>query len=337
MNELDDYKEEIIEKIAVEYPALRNSRMSEFKQIFGGADTTIYGFDLVSDSKSTPLILRIYRPAFSDSAMREFRVLQNLHAEGIGVPRPYLCNENSDATGRAYIIMERIEGPLLSDELYASQSKPRFNQLLKSFAGNLVAIHSLDWTKAFTFLDRYDITENPHLFFTYELAGPKKKLADHRVDALSPVIDWMEANQTKLREPCLLHADYHAMNILVRNENELVTIDWGNAKLGDFRYDLGFAIMVLNSTGFDLKEKMVSLYELISGKKVKNIEYFMVLSSLWNLLRIYSCVFDHRITGENEETARLFTIEYRNYALNVIKTTQEITGVSMSELLEVLK
>ena len=50
MNELDDYKDEIIEKIAVEYPALRNSRMSEFKQIFGGTDTTIYGFDLVSDS-----------------------------------------------------------------------------------------------------------------------------------------------------------------------------------------------------------------------------------------------------------------------------------------------
>jgi aminoglycoside phosphotransferase (APT) family kinase protein len=337
MNELDNYKEEIIEKIAVEYPALKTSRMSEFKQIFGGADTTIYGFDLVSDSRSIPLILRIYRPAFSDSAMREFRVLQSLHAEGIGVPRPYLCNENSATTGRAYIIMERIEGPLLSDVLHASQSKPRFNQLLKSFVGNLVAIHSLDWTKAFTFLDRYDITENPHLFFTYELAEPKKKIVDHRVDALSPVIDWMETNQAKLREPCLLHADYHAMNILVRNENEFVTIDWGNAKLGDFRHDLGFAAMALNSMGFDLKEKLVSLYELISGKKVKNIEYFMVLSSLWNLLRIYSCVFDHRITAENEETARLFTIEYRNYALSVIKTTQQITGVSMSELIEVLE
>lgn len=337
MNELNDYKEEIIEKIAVEYPALKNSTMSEFKQIFGGADTTIYGFDLVSDSKTTPLILRIYRPAFSDSATREFRVLQNLHAEGIGVPRPYLCSANSDTTGSAYIIMERIEGPLLSDELYASQSKHRFNQLLKSFVGNLVAIHSLDWTKAFTFLDRYDITGNPHLFFTYELARPKKIIADHRVDALSPVIDWMEANQVELREPCLLHSDYHAMNNLVKHESEMVTIDWANAKLGDFRHDLGFAVIALNSMGFDLTEKLVSLYASISGKTVENLEYFMVLSGLWNLLRIYSCVFDHRITGENEVTANLFTNEYKPYALNIVRTTQETTGVSMDELLEVLK
>ena len=336
MNELDVYKEEIIEKIGVEHPALRNSRMSEFQQIFGGADTTIYGFDLISDSESIPLILRIYRPVFSGSAKKEFTVLQKLHAGGIGVPKPYLCVEKSDTTGRAYIIMERIEGPLLSDELTASQSTPRFDQLVESFARNLVAIHSLDWTKTLTFLDRYDITENPHLFLTYELGHPKKIIADHQVDALSPVIEWMEANPVELKESCLLHADYHAMNNLVRNENEMVTIDWANAKLGDFRYDLGFAVLALNSMGLDLGDKLVSLYESISGKKVMNLEYFMVLSSLWNLLRIYSCVFDYRITGENEVTANLFTSDYRPYSLNIVKTTQETTGVSMGELLDAL-
>jgi len=306
LNELDSYKEEIVEKIGVEYPALRNTRMSEFKQILGGADTTIYGFDLVSDSGSIPLILRIYRPIFSGSAMKEFSVLQKLHAEGIGVPKPYIYVEKSDATGRAYMVMERIEGPLLSDELAASQSTPRFDQLIESFVRNLVGIHSLDWTKTFTFLDRYDIRENPHLFLTYELAGPKKIIAEHQVDTLSPIIEWMEANSVELKEPCLLHADYHAMNNLVRNESEMVTIDWANAKLGDFRHDLGFAVLALNSMRLGLGDKLVSPYESISGKKVENLEYFMVLSSLWNLLRIYSCVFDHRITGENEFTENLF-------------------------------
>jgi len=337
MDELVAYKEEIIEKIAIEYPALRNSRMSEFKQIFGGADTTIYGFDLVSDSVSIPLILRIYRPVFSGSAKKEFSVLQKLHAGGISVPKPYLYVEKSDTTGRAYMVMERIEGPLLSDELAASRSTPRFDQLVESFVRNLVTIHSLDWTKTLTFLDRYDITENPHLFLTYELGHPKKIIADNQVDALSPVIEWMEDNPVELKEPCLLHADYHVMNNLVRNENEIVTIDWGNAKLGDLRYDLGFAVLALNSMGLDLDDKLVSLYESISGKKVENLEYFMVLSSLWNLLRIYSCVFDHRITGENEVTANLFTNEYKAYALNIVRTTQETTGAPMDELLEVLK
>ncbi|MHA1481047.1 MAG: phosphotransferase family protein [Candidatus Thorarchaeota archaeon] len=337
MNELNGYKDEILEQIAKEYPDLRKSRMSEFRQIFGGADTTIYGFDLISDSKSIPLILRIYRPNYSASAKWEYKIMQNLHAEGIQVPKPYLFNEESSTTGRAYFIMERIDGPLLSDELNASRSTPRFDQLLELFVGNLVAIHSVDWTKGFTFVDRYDIAENPHLFFTHELASPKRIIKDHGVDDLIPVIDWMETNQLDLGDPCLLHADYHAMNNLVRNSDEIITIDWANAKLGDCRYDLGFAVMALDSMGFDHREQLVSRYEEISGQKIQNLEYFMVLSALWNLLRIYSCAFDHGIMGESAETAKLFLNDYRPYAVKIVKTTQETTGVSLSKLLDVLE
>ncbi|MGY5865691.1 MAG: hypothetical protein RTV41_13895 [Candidatus Thorarchaeota archaeon] len=48
-------------------------------------------------------------------------------------------------------------------------------------------------------------------------------------------------------------------------------------------------------------------------------------------------MFDHKITGENDVTANLFTNEYRNYALNIVKTTQETTGISMDVLLEELR
>jgi len=337
MNELKGYKEEIIEQIGKEYPELGNSRMSEFKQIFGGADTTIYGFDLISDSKSIPLILRIYRPTFSESGKREFKVIQNLHARGVGVPKPYLFNEESSATGRAYVVMERIEGPLLSDELNAARSTPRFDQLLELFVRNLVSIHSVDWTEGLAFLDGFDITENPHLFFTYELATPKKKIKEHEVGDLLPVIEWMETNQVALGDPCLLHADYHGMNNLLRDDDSLATIDWGNGKLGDRRFDLGFAVMALNSMGFDLREQLVSLYESISGQKIQDLEYFMALSALWNLLRIYSSAFDHRIMNETEETANLFLNDYRNYAIKVVRTIQETTGVSLAKLLGVLE
>jgi len=337
MSELKGYKEEIFEQIANEYPDLGKSRINEFNQILGGADTTIYGFDLISDSKSIPLILRIYRPNYSASAKWEYTVMRNLHAEGIQVPRPYLFNEESSTTGRAYFVMERINGPLLSDELFASRSTPRFDQLLELFVRNLVAIHSVDWTKGFSFLDRYDIAENPHLFFKYELSSPMRIIKEHGVDDLIPVIDWMETNQLDLGAPCLLHADYHAMNNLVRNSDEIITIDWANAKLGDCRYDLGFAVMALDSMGFDQREQLVSLYEEISGQKIQHLEYFMVLSALWNLLRIYSCAFDHGIMGESEETANLFLNDYRPYAVKVVRTAQETTGVSLAKLLDVLE
>ncbi|MHA2146905.1 MAG: phosphotransferase family protein [Candidatus Thorarchaeota archaeon] len=282
MIEIDDYKKEIIEEIAVDYPTLRNSRMSEFKQILGGADTTIYGFDLISESKTLPLILRIYRSAFSQSARREFKILQILHVAGISVPRPYLFKEKSEATGRTYIVMERIEGSLLSEELRLSQSTPRFDQLLETSIKDLVAIHSLDWTKSFTFLDHFNITEKPEEYFNTKLSRVKRIIFEHGLDALIPVIDWMETNQVEQVIPRLLHGDYHGMNILVRGENDFVTIDWSNAHIGDFRSDIGFTVLALNSMGVDLTEHIVSLYESIAGVKVNNLDYFMVLVRSWH-------------------------------------------------------
>ncbi|MFX0106794.1 MAG: phosphotransferase family protein [Candidatus Hodarchaeota archaeon] len=337
MYEFDSFKKEIIVNISQNYPDLRNARIDEFTQILGGADTTIYGFDLISDSTTIPLVLRIYRSAFSHSARREFKILQILHSEGISVPKSYLFKEESEATGRTYIIMERIKGPLLSDELRLSQSTPRFDQLLETSMRHLVSIHSLDWKRSFTFLDHFNITVKPEEYFNTKLSRVKRIIFEHGIDTLVPVINWMEANQVEHVTPCLLHGDYHGMNIIVRGENDFVTIDWSNAHIGDFRSDIGFTLLALNSMGVDLTEHLVSMYESISGVKVCNLNYFMVLSAFWNLLRIYSCLFDHSIMGENEVTTNLFKNEYRGYTLAVIKATHETTGVSLDKLLDALE
>ncbi len=337
MSELSVYNNEIIESLKLQFPDFNRIHLDNFQQILGGADTTIYGFDFISETESIPLILRIYRPAYSDSARREFTVMRNLYTEGISVPRPYICTENSSATGKSYIVMERIEGAILSNVLNSTRSTPRFDALLQSFVENLVLIHSIDWRKHLRFLDSYDIVENSHHFIEYQISHPKQLVQEYGIDTLSPVLDWLEENQPVLQEPCFLHSDYHAMNVLVRNDDSLVTIDWSNAKLGDFRYDLGFTVLALNSMIHDLKDKIITIYENVAEVKVRDIDYFMVLSSLWNLLRIYSGAFDYRITHENPETIRLLATEYYDYASAIIKTTQETTGVSLDILLDELK
>ncbi|MHA2235674.1 MAG: phosphotransferase family protein [Candidatus Thorarchaeota archaeon] len=334
MSELESFKKEIIAHISQDNPDLSNPRIDDFTPILGGADTTIYGFDLISDPKTLPLIVRIYRPAFSHSARREFGILQILHAEGISVPKPHLFKEESEATGRTYIVMERIEGSLLSAELQKSKATPRFNQLLETSIMDLVAIHSLDWKGNFDFLDHFNITKKPEEYFMTKLSRVKRIINEHEIDTLFPVIDWMEVNQVEQVNPCLLHGDYHGMNILVRGESDFVTIDWSNAHIGDFRSDIGFTVLALNSMGVDLTEHIVSLYESISGVKVNNLDYFIVLSSFWNLLRIYSCLFDHSIMGENEVTTNLFKHEYRDYTFTTIKITEQTTGVSLAKMLD---
>jgi aminoglycoside phosphotransferase (APT) family kinase protein len=335
--ELDSFKNEIIAQISSDNPELSNARIDKFTPILGGADTTIYGFDFISDSETLPLVVRIYRSAFSHSARREFKIMEILHSEGISVPKPYIFKEKSNATGRTYIVMERIDGSLLSDELQKSKSTPRFGQLLETSVRDLIAIHSLDWKRSFRFLDHFDITERPEEYFSTKLSRAKHIILEHEINLLSPVIDWLEVNQIEQVRPCLLHGDYHGMNIIVRGESDFVTIDWSNAHIGDLRSDIAFTALGLNSMGSEQLEHFVSLYESISGVTVDNLDYFMVLSSFWNLLRIYSCLFDHSIMGENDFTTNLFKHEYRDYTLTVIKMTEGITGVSLNRLLNALE
>ncbi len=337
VGEFDDYKKEILDQIGQEYQEFEGAAIGEFNRILGGADTTIYGFDILSEKKRIPLILRIYRPQYSSSASREFEVMLKLYKAGISVPKPYIINEESEVAGSSYIIMERIEGRNLSEALLESQGTPRFHVLLESFAKNLVEINQLDWKKDFGFLSGYYIEENHHLFVSHQLSHPKRIIDEHDIEMLVPVINWLEENQPVMGEPCLLHSDYHAMNVLVRDDDSLVTIDWANVKLGDYRYDLGFAVLVLNSMIPGLSNEILDAYQRISGKQVDNLEYFTVLSSIWNLLRVYSGVFDYSVTGENEETARLLASDFYDYAAAIVMTTQETTGISLQELLNGLK
>ena len=261
--------------------------------------------------------------------------MNQAYAMGVRVPRTYLLVEDSRAAKTAYLIMERITGKTLGETLQERAGSSGVEDLLQAFMRSLAGIHALDWQEGFGFLNRQDIANHPDLFYEHEFKYVKMRVNDHGITELKQVIDWLDENRIAIDNLCLLHSDYHPMNILVTPTDEFVIIDWSNTKIGDYRYDLAFAVMGLKSMGFNT-DHLVPIYESYAKKKVENLEYFAVLASLWNLLRIYSAVFDHSITGENEETERIFATEYNFYAQEVVRVTQETTGVDLAELLKAL-
>ena len=52
--------------------------------------------------------------------------------------------------------------------------------------------------------------------------------------------------------------------------------------------------------------QIVGIYEEISKNKVEGLHYFMILSSTFNRIRLYSMINNPDITGENEETENFF-------------------------------
>ena len=121
-------------------------------------------------------------------------------------------------------------------------------------------------------------------------------------------------------------------NVIITPEKEIFVIDWADIKIGDFRHDLGFAIVTTSSAGEDVKEAFLDLYEKISGVKVSNIEYFMILSILHNILRCYSAILNPTITGETETTKKMFLVHYKNYVQYLVKITQKITSIYLKTL-----
>lgn len=330
----EDIRSEIHHHIISANPEFRDFQVGTFSQIIGGADTTIFKFDLVSDSVTVPLILRMHRPGCLGSAHREYQIMKDLYAAGLDIPRPYILLEKFSTLDRACIVMERIQGQLLSEQILSSYPGTRFDSLIRMYMKTMAKLHSFNWSRHLSFLDSDGVSANPQLSIDYDLLMPRKRAKDYDIKELTQVISWLDDNRIEKTEACLVHGDFHPLNIIVTDDSRLITLDWTNAKLADFRMDLGFAVVAGESSGLDIREQMIAEYEAVTKKRVEQLEFFMVLSCLHNVFRVYSAIFDHKITGESEETEGLFRGQYSDYARYIVTMTQETTGVSLARILD---
>ena len=112
---------------------------------------------------------------------------------------------------------------------------------------------------------------------------------------------------------------------MVQDDSELRILDWSNISIMDFREDLGFTTVGL-CIGANLEYKIADSYEQISGTKVDNLAYFMILANIFNLIRFYSCANNHSITNETEDTVEFFKSikEYPLFLVELVRGTCDI-------------
>lgn len=314
--------------------------------IFGGADTRIFSFNLCFSDSATaekssketliPLIARIFRKGKPYESVRiEYGLMKSLYQAGLSVPKPFFC-ALGPASGRSYMVMERIDGISLSkkwDQVPEDQAQNLFNQYMEK----MVSIHSFDWK---TYLPGYtapDIGKHPFFIPRYTI-DPISYLVDRYPEELSEVglvVRWLNdhISEGSCEKVVLIHGDYHPLNTIVTPDDDLIIIDWTGGRLSDYRLDLAYSIVIMNSDRpMDFKDLSIQQYESMSRKKVRNIEYFMILSNLSNLTRMYSCITDYEITGESKHTKDLFLGTYRSYPKYLIGLIKEETSISLSRL-----
>jgi aminoglycoside phosphotransferase (APT) family kinase protein len=326
----DEMKQEIINELVSNKPDRIKFKIDDFQKL-QGADTETFGFNLLRKNERTSLILRVYRET-TDRAEDEFKTLQKLHSASLSVPKPYTWKKHSREFSRSYLIMEKIPGLIATDHFWQLNTEKEKFKLISQFIQELVNLHKINWKSHFSNVGKPDIENNPYTFVEQVINFPKEMISKYNVTELKPLIEWLEENKEKTEDLVLLHGDYHMNNVIATPEGKLVIIDWADIKVGDYRLDLGFAIVTMSSAGEDLSLNFISLYEKFSKNKVKNIEYFMILSNLYNLLRCYSALTNPEITNENEITKNMFINVLRSYTQYVVDLVKKITGIELKAL-----
>jgi aminoglycoside phosphotransferase (APT) family kinase protein len=269
------------------------------------------------------LILRVYQgEAAGDKCQRETRALRALKAAGYPVPAVFTPSVAARAL-KPFMIMQHVEGELLGDELRLSSGAAR-HELVAMFCRLAAQLHCLD---------SGGLSE-PGTDASVDgvLSTADRMIVELDVDAFQPVLHWLKQNRpTSQCAPCLTHGDYHPWNIIVDARGQPFVIDWTNAQLADYRFDLAWTLLLM-STSFDdaMSGCFLSGYEEVGGATVEELAFFEVYACARRLVDIYVSLRDGpERMGMRPDAAKLMVASDTSVA-TASRILQERTGLSIT-------
>lgn len=226
-------------------------------------------------------VLKLYAgDSGPQKARREFRALRWL--AGVGYPAPQaLFASPQEAAGRAYVAMERIAGETVAHLLGAASGRQR-RGLIRRCCRLYADLHALDW-------EAHRELCGGELMGEGEREGEEegvvqawlrqvRAICQRRLPGVfDPALDWLQERslQVVCRRVCYLHGDFHFNNVMLREDGRLVVIDWTGPLLSDYRFDLGWTLLLLRTQGrAHLADPLLVEYQRRAGRPVEQLAFF---------------------------------------------------------------
>jgi aminoglycoside phosphotransferase (APT) family kinase protein len=188
---------------------------------------------------------------------RETVVQREVAAQGFSAPTVRLAGGADDGLGRAFMVMDRVDGsPLLAD-LSAGRalaSLPRLSRRLPAMlARTSFDLHQLDPQPVIDALER----EVPDAWI--DVDGLLRRLAGAADEVesatMTEAVGWLAANQRPIARPAVCHGDLHPFNVLVDGDGTTL-VDWSNATIADPEFDLAFTMITVRNAPIDLPDAL---------------------------------------------------------------------------------
>jgi aminoglycoside phosphotransferase (APT) family kinase protein len=183
-----------------------------------------------------PLVARIYCGQAGVPRVRHEAAVQTyLHQRGYPVPVPLLLEEDMELFGGPFLVQTRIEGrPLLEDLVrrpWRIVSAPRRMAVMH------IRLHGLP-SNGFP-----AIGEDVEAKALDEMGT---RIRDYDLSGLRPGLDWLLSHHPEPRErSCIIHMDFHPLNLMVNHADDLVVLDWTESGVGDIHADVATTLMLL--------------------------------------------------------------------------------------------
>ncbi len=174
---------------------------------------------------------------------REFRVMSALAGTDVPVPRMHLLCEDESVIGRAFYVMEFIEGRVLWDQSLPSFDRAGRAEIYDEMNRVIAALHSVDVTDELASYGRHD-----HYIERQIARWTKQYQASitEPIEAMDRLIEWLPAHlpasATESSRVSIVHGDYRLDNLVFHpTEPRIVAVlDWELSTLGhplaDFSY-----------------------------------------------------------------------------------------------------
>jgi aminoglycoside phosphotransferase (APT) family kinase protein len=171
---------------------------------------------------------------------REYRVLDALSRAGMPVARVFVLCEDESVIGRAFYVMEFVEGRVLWEQGLPGMTKAERGAIYDEMNRVIAALHSVDY-KAIGLADY----GKPGNYFVRQIGRWSKQYQaseTEKIEAMDRLIEWLPQHVPDSDETSIVHGDYRLDNLMFDAKEARVRaiLDWELSTLGhplaDFSY-----------------------------------------------------------------------------------------------------